>query len=132
MQENLVEINCYTDASYAKDIKGSIIGYKIGNRPIVTKYLKDIKNTEAELIAVKKCIEDGHKLYPNQILNIYTDCQRATIGKPNDTFDILDPLVQMHKIKGHVKKADRDDKAIVFAQVDQKVRKVLKRSRDNA
>lgn len=39
MQNNIIE--CYTDASYSKEV-GSVIAYKIGNNDIITERLQKI------------------------------------------------------------------------------------------
>ncbi len=49
-------IKCFTDASYSKEIEVSVIGYKVGDAQIILKHLPQIKNTQAELYAVDKCI----------------------------------------------------------------------------
>lgn len=120
------DVDCYTDASYAKDVGGSVIGFKIGDDPIKTCYLTEIKNTEAEVFAVKLCVErcvakykDAH---PNLRVHIYTDCQKA-MG-----LEFTEDIV-FHKMIGHMKNELKDEKQMIFTQVDKLTRKKLREKR---
>lgn len=113
-------IDCYTDASYSKEVGGSIIGYKIGDEQIVTEFLDKIKNTQAELIAVDRCIATCKEKYPNYQIHIYTDCQKAIQNQ--NTNDVI-----YHKMIGHIKKSLRDDKQTIFSCVDKLTRKELRK-----
>ena len=115
-------IDCYTDASYSKEVGGSIIGYKIGDEPIVTEFLDNIKNTQAELIAVERCIATCKEKYPTYQIHIYTDCQKAIQNQNNNTNDVI-----YHKMIGHIKKSLRDDKQTIFSLVDKITRKELRK-----
>jgi hypothetical protein len=117
------EIDCFTDASYSKEVGGSIIGYKIGNDAIVTEFLFGIKNTEAEIKAIEKCLLKCEESYSDYVIHIYTDCQKAL----NMQFD----NVIFHKMKGHMKKCDKDDKQLIFTQVDKITRYELRQRMKN-
>jgi hypothetical protein len=120
--DELKSIDCYTDASYSKEINGSFIGYKIGDMPVRTQFLKNIKNTQAEIQAVEICIDIASKIYPSIELHIHTDCQKVV-----DSNDIYPKHITMHKMVGHMKRADRNDKQQIFSHVDITVRKALRR-----
>lgn len=111
-------IDCYSDASYMKEISLSIIGYKIGDNDIIIEELRDIKNTQAELIAVERIIEFRDQCMTGQHINIHTDCQRAVQN------DYLNATII--KIKGHKKKILRDNKDEIFRTVDKAVRQRLR------
>jgi hypothetical protein len=126
---NIVE--CYTDASYSPQTGLCVIGYKIDNHNIITECLTNIKNTQAELYAVEKCIEICKNTYfvQNEINNnnnisiiIYTDCQRALQNNYNDK----NIKVNLIKLDGHKKGSLKNDKDKIFSLVDKKVRKVLR------
>ena len=53
MYNNYDIIDAYTDASYSKELGGSVIGYKIGDLPIQTEFINDTKNTQAELLSIR-------------------------------------------------------------------------------
>jgi hypothetical protein len=120
------DVDCYTDASYAKDVGGSVIGFKIGDEPIKTRFLDKIKNTEAEVLAVKLCVERCVKMYkdtnPNLRIHIYTDCQKA-MGL------IFNENVVFHKMIGHMRNQFKDEKQLMFTQVDKLTRKKLREKR---
>jgi len=113
-------VDCYTDASYSKEIKGSIIGYKIGDDPIVTEFLDQVKNTQAEIMAIEKCITLCKKKYPDHKIHIYTDCQKAIKSNYGSN-------VEIHKMIGHIKKSLQDDKQKIFSSVDKITRKELRK-----
>jgi len=115
-------IDCYTDASYAKDVGGSVIGYKIGDLDIQTKFLEGVKNTEAEIMAVRECVRLCQELYPGSTINIHTDCQKAL------QLDFGTGVV-LHKMVGHMKNSLKDDKQLIFTQVDRLARKKLRQRR---
>lgn len=121
-------VDCYTDASYAKEIGGSVISYQIGNLPICTIFLENIKNTEAEIKAVDACIKSVLEIYPientNIQIHIHTDCQKviALSIKGNYADNII-----FSKMEGHVKKSIRNDKQMIFSKVDRAARKELRR-----
>jgi ribonuclease HI len=117
-QEKIIE--CYTDASYSTQANGSVIGYKIGDNQIVIDFLPEVKNTQAELIAVNNCIKYCQESYPGNQIHIYTDCQKAV------RLDYGENVI-MHKMIGHIKKDLRDDKQKIFALVDKETRKELRR-----
>jgi len=125
-KDTYFDVDCYTDASYAKDVGGSVIGFKIGDELINTQFLDKIKNTEAEVLAVKLCVERCVKMYkdvnPNLRIHIYTDCQKA-IGL------IFDENVVFHKMIGHMKNRLKDEKQMIFTQVDKLTRKKLRERR---
>lgn len=114
-------INCYCDASYSKQAQGSVIGYKIGDHEIETQFLAEIKNTEAEIVAAKICIEKANAMYPNKIVCIYTDCQKVMKLYAN-----CDGII-MHKMIGHMKTALKDKNQKIFTTVDRATRKELRR-----
>ena len=87
-------IKCFTDASYSQHKSLSIIGYKIGEHDVVLEELLNVKNTQAELYAIKKCIKVCNEIYPDDEIIIYTDCQRAF--KDDASFAILS--VQPHSL----------------------------------
>jgi hypothetical protein len=116
------EINCYTDASYSKDVGGSFIGYKIGDEPMIIKFLDGIKNTAAEVTAAEICILTAVSHYPDQIINLYTDCQKVV-----DTDYHLNN-VKIHKMIGHMKGTD-DIHQTNFKVVDKATRKALRQRR---
>lgn len=64
-------VDCYSDASYMKELGLSIIGYKIGNNDIITEELIDIKNTQAELIVIERILEFRNTYMFGQHINIY-------------------------------------------------------------
>ena len=111
--EHVNSIDCYTDASYAKEVGGSVIGYKIGDHPIFTDFLVNVKNTEAEMSAVKLCIDLASELYPNAEIHIHTDCQKA-VNSANE----YPAYVVMHKMRGISKRDFRNDKQHIFSEVD--------------
>lgn len=119
MQENGI-IECYTDASYSKQANGSFIGFKIGDESIVTVFLPEIKNTQAELAAIDRCISECESRYPGYQIHIYTDCQKAVNNDYGDN-------IILHKMIGHVKKGMCDDKQQIFATVDKATRKELRK-----
>ena len=117
-------IDCYTDASYSKNIDGSIIGYKIGANNIVLDYLPQMKNTQAEVLAVKFCVDEVERMYPNKriTLFIHTDCQKVmTLNMNTDNIDI-----QYVKMIGHMKKSLMNAKQKIFSSVDKAVREELR------
>ena len=117
-------LDCYCDASYNKEIGVSVIGFKIGHDEIRIEELINTKNTQAELVAVDRCISVRDELYPGAHLTIHTDCQRACQNEY--------PNVTMSKIKGHKKKALRDAKDEVFRTVDRAVRRRLRKLMNGA
>ena len=112
-------INCFTDASYSQQKKISVVGYKIQNNNVILEILNDVKNTEAELYAIQKCIDVCKTKFPNNKINIYTDCQRALKNNYADNITIT-------KVEGHKKKAVKNDIDIIFSSVDKTVRKKLR------
>ncbi len=126
MQRNKLNIiECWTDASYSPQHKLSVFGYKIGQNKIKT-FVSELKNTQAELEAISKCIEECKKLYPdinnpnlNFVIIIYSDCQRAIMNE-------YDSFVKIIKIKGHSKKSEKNNVDMIFSYVDKEVRKVLR------
>lgn len=116
-------IDCYTDASYSKEVGGSIIAYKINNMPIRSKYLNGVKNTEAEIKGVDRCIEIASDMYLNSEIHIYTDCQKVLELKAEGKYP---DNVIVHKMKGHMKGALRDNNQHIFSQVDKRARKLLR------
>jgi len=112
-------INVYTDASYSKELGGSVIGYKIDDQAIHTEFISDIKNTQAELLAIKKCISLTTKYRIGCIIRIHTDCQKAL----QETYP---PNVVMIKMSGHMKRADMDEDQKIFSMVDRLTRKTLR------
>jgi len=116
-------IDCYTDASYGKDVGGSYIGYKIGDRPVQLQYLEGVKNTQAEVIAVIQCVEQARALYPELGINVYTDCQKVILklARPEG--------VEYYKVKGHRGGAAVDDRPPPFVEVDRATRRALRKAR---
>ncbi len=112
-------IKCFTDASYSQQKKLSVVGYKIGDLQIVLKLLPDVKNTQAELYAIDKCIEVCKQIYPNEIIMIFTDCQRAFKNQ-------YEQNIVLQKIKGHKKSILKNDDDKIFSTVDKAVRKYLR------
>lgn len=112
-------IECFTDASYSKEVGGSVIGYKIGDSPIVTDFCENIKNTQAEVLAVRKCIEKCKEDHPDHQIHVYTDCQKVMM------MDFEQDII-FHKMIGHMKNSEKDDKQLIFTQVDRMTRKVLR------
>jgi hypothetical protein len=112
-------IKCFTDASYSQQKKLSIIGYKIGDLQIMLELLPDVKNTQAELYAIDKCIEVCNKLYPNEVIIIFTDCQRAFKNQ-------YEHNITLQKIEGHKKSILKDDNDKIFSTVDKAVRRCLR------
>ena len=117
-------VECYTDASYSQFIKTSVVGYKIGNRKIILETLVDIKNTQAELYAVQKCIEICSQHYPDKNIIIYTDCQKAVQNYENEVYP---KYVKLIKVDGHKKSILRDHNDKIFNLVDKATRKELRR-----
>lgn len=116
------EIDCYTDASYAKDVGGSFIGYKIGDDVIQLQFLLGVKNCEAEEIAADKCIVAARSQYPNHMINLYTDCQKVVnTNKSNN--------VIVHKMIGHMK-GTTDIHQTRFKTVDKATIKALRQRRN--
>ena len=113
-------IKCFTDASYSQHKSLSIIGYKIGEHDVVLEELLNVKNTQAELYAIKKCIKVCNEIYPDDEIIIYTDCQRA-FKDPN-----YSPNITLQKIKGHKKGSLKTEDDKVFSIVDKAVRKKLR------
>lgn len=112
-------IKCFTDASYSKEKSLCIIGYIIDNSDVKITQLPNIKNTQGELIAIDKCIQECSVLFPNRSVLIYTDCSRALKNNYGDHISIV-------KIKGHVKKDLRTKNDNIFRIVDKTVRKELR------
>lgn len=116
------QVKCFTDASYSQQKGLSVIGYKIGENEIVLDRLPGVKNTQAELVAIDRCISECNRLYSDNVLIIiHTDCQRAL--KNQYVGNVL-----VVKIKGHKKKVLRDEDDAVFSTVDKAVRRMLRRS----
>lgn len=118
------EIKCFTDASYSQQKSLSIVGYKIGNLDVILEELPNIKNTQAELYAVEKCIDVCNKLYPNKNIIIYTDCQRALKNQYQKN-------VTLEKIEGHKKTLLKNENDKIFSGVDKAVRKKLRNVQTN-
>jgi len=116
MEDN---IECYTDASYSQFINTSVVAYKIGNDEIILEILENIKNTEAELYAVEKCISLCNK----KNIKIYTDCQKAVQNYKNNQYP---KNVVLFKVEGHKKTINRDEKDKIFNLVDKAARKKLR------
>jgi len=116
-------INCYTDASYSKEVGGSVIAYKINDMPIRTKYLNSVKNTEAEIKGVDRCIDIASKMYLNSEIHIYTDCQKVLELESEGKYP---ENVLVHKMKGHMKGELRDKNQQIFSCVDKRARKMLR------
>lgn len=122
----MIEIECYTDVSYAKDVGGSVIAYKISNQPIHLEFLEGVKNTQGEIKAIELCIKkiiDNYNLPPKSyIIHIFTDCQKAIDS-------VYPEYVKTHKMEGHIKKSMRNNRQQIFATVDKAARKELRRIR---
>lgn len=116
-------IECWTDASYSPKHNISVVGYKIGKNQTKTK-TQQLKNTQAELEAIRICIFECETLYPNSKIIIYTDCQRA-LTKLYPTF------VKIIKVQGHSKKSLKNNVDLIFSSVDKIVRKTLRNTIDN-
>jgi len=114
-------IKCFTDASYSQHKNLSTIGYKIGGSNIFLENLLHVKNTQAELYAIKKCIEVFNNRHPGLNAIIFTDCQRAL----KDSYPLN---ISVQKIDGHKQKIYKNDDDIVFSTVDKAVRKRLRSS----
>ncbi|VBB18064.1 hypothetical protein YASMINEVIRUS_527 [Yasminevirus sp. GU-2018] len=129
-------ISCYTDASYSKEVGGSVIGYKIGDGEVQTLFLLNVKNTEAEITAVQRCIDTVVNGYDNMLdnnptnpvndyeIHIYTDCQRVVQKFEDGEYPYN---VEVRKMIGHMKKADKDHNQLIFTQVDRATRKELRK-----
>lgn len=117
----MAEIKCFTDASYSQHKNLAVIGYKIGNNNVKLELLPYVKNTQAELCAIARCIKSCNSKYPQRNIIIFTDCQRALKNE-------YPANVTISKIKGHKKKALRDENDKIFSIVDKAVRKKLKSS----
>lgn len=113
-------ILCFTDASYSPQNGKCVIGYKISNNNIVLQSLTNVKNTQAELLAIERCISDCRLNYPHDVYHIHTDCQKA-ITYFADEYDVV-----MIKVDGHKKGCLRDDIDDIFRTVDLAVRKKLR------
>lgn len=113
-------IKCFTDASYSQQKNIAVIGYKIGDLEPVLDELPNIKNTQAELLAIERCLEECAKLYPNNEIILYTDCQRAL---KNTNYP---PNVTLVKLEGHKKGTLKSDDDKIFSIVDKAVRKRLR------
>lgn len=124
-QSNKMTIfNVYTDASYSKEVGGTVIGYSIRcsssqqDFGMTLEFLDQIKNTEGEMIATDRAIQKCKEMNPNCHINLYTDCQKATkLEIPNVTF---------HKVVGHSKKSEKDEHDFAFSIVDRAARKRLR------
>lgn len=123
MNNQTQHIKCFTDASYSQQKSLSVVGYKISNLPIKLEILQDIKNTQAELHAVNKCIDESKIMFPNRNIIIYTDCQRAIKSFSEEEYP---SFVTIEKIKGHIKTELRNDNDKVFNMVDKAVRRKLR------
>jgi len=119
-EEHILTIDCYTDASYSKQANGSVIGYKVGDQPIVMDFLPLVKNTQAEVMAVNLCVAECETIHPESQIHVHTDCQKAIRSQYPEN-------MRMHKMIGHIKKDLRDEKQIIFAMVDRAVRKELRK-----
>ena len=124
---NIIEIDCYTDASYSKEKFVSVIAYKIHTNPINTIIFEGVKNTQAEINGIEFCIGYCEGNFPNvTIINIYTDCQGA--------FDIEFKFksnkfvkINLIKVKGHQKMAHMNSNDLIFKSVDKMARKTLRK-----
>lgn len=116
-------IYCFTDASYSQQKQLSIVGYKIGTRDIQTEVLANVKNTQAELYAIQKCIEISNTMFPSNPIIIYTDCQRAIKSYEEHEYPLH---VTITKIKGHMRSHLRNETDAIFHSVDRAVRKALR------
>jgi ribonuclease HI len=115
-------IECYTDASYSKEKSTSVVAFKIGNAPICTKILKNVKNTEAEIEGIRECLRLCELIYGvDKMVNIYTDCSKAfqTTFNTNMNFIII-------KVKGHQRKSEMNENDLIFKEVDKFARKTLR------
>jgi hypothetical protein len=117
------ELDCYTDASYAKDVGGSFIAYKMGDFPIWLQYLEGVKNTQAEVFSARQCVRVARALHPNHVINVYTDCQAVIRKEPRQK------NVNFFKVEGHPKTKQKDERQQVFSQVDRTARKALREMR---
>ncbi len=121
MKNNILTIDCFTDASYSKEANGSYIGYMIGNNEIVTEFCPEIKNTQGEILAIEKCISVCNENYKDHQIHIYTDCQKAI-----NLYENNDSMV-FHKMQGHIKKSLMNDEQLKFSKVDKMTRKELRK-----
>lgn len=112
-------IDAYTDASYSKEIGGSVIGYKIDNLPICIEFVNDIKNTQAELMAIERCISLSAIHHPESVIRIHTDCQKAQK-------EIYPPNIIIVKVIGHMKNKFKNERQKEFSKVDKLTRKTLR------
>ena len=114
-------IKCFTDASYSQHKNLSTIGYKIGDSNIFLENLPYVKNTQAELCAIKKCVEVFNNLHPGSNAIIFTDCQRAL----KDSYPLN---ISVQKIDGHKRNIHKNNDDMIFSTVDKAVRKRLRSS----
>lgn len=118
-------IECYTDASYSQFAKFSVVGYKIGNSRINLEILKNIKNTQAELYAIEKCITICNIQHVGKKIMIYTDCQKAIQNFQNNKYQ---KHINLIKVDGHKKNILRDNHDKIFNLVDKATRKELRKN----
>lgn len=118
-------IECYTDCSYSPQTKLCVIGYQIlipnQKNKIKTELLINVKNIQGEIYAVEKCIETCKKIFDNQNykLLIHTDCKRVIKN--------VYANVEFIKMEGHKRKNLKNNKDIIFSNVDKKVRNDLRK-----
>lgn len=110
-------VTCFTDASYSKEKGASVIAYKICNDIINIKIIYNMKNSEAEKYGVEFVYNLANNKYPNCLIKIYTDCKNIKYSQNN---------LEVCWIKGHTKSNERNNNDLIFRQVDQKARKVLR------
>jgi methyl coenzyme M reductase alpha subunit len=71
-------IDCFIESNYDKNIRGSIVGCKIGHLPLETYFIENLKSKEATIHAIHKCIEKCNEKYPGAVINLHTDLHDAT------------------------------------------------------
>lgn len=135
-------MNYYTDGSYSPQKKIGVAGFMVNDQQI---YLKDTteKNTQCEYLAVTMALKHAIKEGNNSI-KIFTDCAGVinTINKNKrakypELFALLDKLadkqinVEWIKVKGHSKKANKNEDDLNFQKIDKAVRKKLRNSMNN-
>lgn len=109
----------FTDASYSPTQNVAVVGFRRSDHKLLHfKVLSNVKNTEAELIGVRECIEDFERS-GHEKCQIFTDCQKAVKAFEHPNCEII-------KVQGHKRSKDKTPLDFEFSRVDKAVRKHLR------
>jgi ribonuclease HI len=142
------KIECYCDASFDPATGTAIVGWKIGFDQIQIMKIENTTNTRAEIRGFLSLID---VLIPGKKYVIYTDCKTiidrlqkkneliernftTKKGKRLSQADLYQQLfmidftdIEVKHIAGHVKKSEMNAHNIAFSELDQVLRRELRR-----